>query len=105
MTDPTAGEGASASPETQNPEAAPQVDPVAVLAKEASDLKDRLLRTLAEMENLRRRTEKEVADARTYGVTNFARDILAVADNMERAMKALDDEIRQKSDAGVNALL
>ena len=47
----------------------------------------------------------EVADARTYGVTNFARDILAVADNMERALKALDDEIRDKADAGVKALL
>ena len=78
---------------------------MAALAKEAADLKDRLLRTLAEMENLRRRTEKEVADARIYGVTNFARDILAVADNMERALKALDDEIRAKADAGVKALL
>jgi molecular chaperone GrpE len=106
MTDPTARAdeaGAPAAPETQ--EAAPQLDPVAVLAREAADLKDRLLRTLAEMENLRRRTDKEVADARTYGVTNFARDILAVADNMERALKALDDEIRAKADAGVKALL
>ena len=103
MTDPTAD-----APETA-PETAPQAeaapDPVAVLAKEAADLKDRLLRTLAEMENLRRRTEREVADSRVYAVTNFARDILAVADNMERAMKALDDEIREKADAGVKALL
>ena len=103
MTDPTARADQAGAPETQD--AAPQVDPVAVLAREAADLKDRLLRTLAEMENLRRRTEKEVADARTYGVTNFARDILAVADNMERALKALDDEIRAKADAGVQALL
>jgi molecular chaperone GrpE len=102
MTDPTA-RADEAAPET--PEAAPQVDPVAALAREAADMKDRLLRTLAEMENLRRRTEKEVADARTYGVTSFARDILAVADNMERALKALDDEIRAKADAGVQALL
>ena len=57
------------------------------------------------MENLRRRTEREVADARIYGVTNFARDILGVADNMERAMKALDDELRDKAEAGVKALL
>ena len=102
MTDPTA-RADEAAPETAA--AAPQVDPVAVLAREADDMKDRLLRTLAEMENLRRRTDKEVADARTYGVTNFARDILAVADNMERALKALDDEIRAKADAGVKALL
>jgi molecular chaperone GrpE len=106
MTDTTAG-APDTAPETQEKgqESAAPADPVAVLAKEASDLKDRLLRTLAEMENLRRRTDKEVADARIYGVTNFARDILAVADNMERAMKALDDEIRDKAEAGVKALL
>src|SRR6185369_9617576 len=102
MTDTPNG-AESAAPETAPTETAP--DPMAVLAKEAAELKDRLLRTLAEMENLRRRTEREVADARTYGVTNFARDILAVADNMERALKALDDEIREKADAGVKALL
>jgi len=94
---------AEAAPAAGQAEAAP--DPVGALAKEAADLKDRLLRTLADMENLRRRTDREVADARVYGVTNFARDILAVADNMERAMKALDDEIREKADAGVKALL
>jgi molecular chaperone GrpE len=102
MTDTPNGAEAAA-PETAQAEPAP--DPLARLAKEAADLKDRLLRTLAEMENLRRRTEREVADARAYGVTNFARDILAVADNMERALKALDDEIREKADAGVKALL
>ena len=106
MTDTTAGPNGTEAeaPETAAPgEAAP--DPVAALTKETAELKDRLLRTLADMENLRRRTDREVADARTYGVTNFARDILAVADNMERALKALDDEIRTKADAGVKALL
>jgi molecular chaperone GrpE len=105
MTDPRPDAAAPETPETAEAQAPAAPDPVALLAKEAADLKDRLLRTLAEMENLRRRTEKEVADARTYGVTNFARDILAVADNMERALKALDDEIREKADAGVKALL
>src|SRR3954471_1497562 len=103
MTDTTGANGTEAAHETAQTEAQP--DPVAELSKEAAGLKDRLLRTLAEMENLRRRTEREVADSRVYGVTNFARDILAVADNMERAMKALDDEIREKADAGVKALL
>jgi molecular chaperone GrpE len=87
----------------ESPSAAP--DPIAELAREAAELKDRLLRTLAEMENLRRRTEREVADARVYGVTNFARDIVGVADSMERAMKALDDGLREKADDGVKALL
>src|SRR4051794_7902452 len=106
MTDTTSGTTGveTEAPETAAPDGA-AADPVAALAKETADLKDRLLRTLAEMENLRRRTEREVTDARTYGVTNFARDILAVADNMERALKALDDEIREKAEAGVKALL
>jgi len=102
MTDTPNGAEAAA-PDTAQAETAP--DPVATLTKEVADLKDRLLRTLAEMENLRRRTEREVADARSYGISNFARDILAVADNMERALKALDDELREKADAGVKALL
>src|SRR5438477_9926430 len=99
-----AGEPASEAQEGAAPATDAAGDPAA-LAQEAAELKDRLLRTLAEMENLRRRTEREVADARAYGVTGFARDILAVADNMERALKALDEEIRDKAEAGVKALL
>src|SRR5256714_13875088 len=104
MTDTNSGPNGieAEAPETAA-EAAP--DPVVALTKETADWKDRLWRTLAEMASLRRRTEREVADARAYGVTNFARDILAVADNMERALKALDDEIREKAEAGVKALL
>ena len=108
MTDSTARMDQAGAPDAQNPaDAAPAeaVESTAALAKEAAELKDRVLRTLAEMENLRRRTEKEVADARTYGITAFARDILAVADSMDRALKALDTEIRAKADAGVKALL
>src|SRR5262249_52384117 len=69
------------------------------------DYKDRLLRTLAEMENLRRRTEREVADSRVYAISNFARDILAVGDNMQRALGALDKELREKADGATKALL
>ena len=109
MTDTTA-RGTQAAPDpTDQPATFPAeqaaVDPVVELAREAADLKDRLLRTLADMENLRRRTEREVADARVYAVTNFARDIVGVADSMERAMKALDDGLRAKADEGVKALL
>jgi molecular chaperone GrpE len=78
---------------------------VETLSREAADYKDKLLRTLADMENLRRRTEREGADSRLSGIQNFARDILAVADNMERALGALDKEIREKADAGTKALL
>jgi molecular chaperone GrpE len=78
---------------------------VEALSKESAEYKDRLLRTLAEMENLRRRTEREIADTRLYGISAFARDILAVADNMQRALGALDAELREKADAGTKALL
>lgn len=63
--------------------------------KEVADLKDRLLRTLAEMENLRRRTEREVADTRAYGISNFARDLLGVSDNLRRALEAIGPEMRE----------
>lgn len=81
------------------------LDPVEAKAQEAAALKDKLLRSLAEMENLRRRTEREVADARLYGIASFARDILGVADNMQRAMQALDAELREKADSALKALL
>jgi molecular chaperone GrpE len=75
------------------------------LANEAAELKDRLLRTLAEMENLRRRTEREVAESRAYGVSSLARDILAIADNMARALQTVRAELKEREDAGVKALL
>lgn len=64
---------------------------VAALAKDAAESKDRLLRALAEMENLRRRTDREVADARAYGVTSLARDLIGVADDLRRALDAADE--------------
>jgi molecular chaperone GrpE len=87
------------------PNAAPEPVPSTALDRELADTRDRLLRTLAEMENMRKRTEREVADSRVYGITAFARDILTVADNMHRAMQALDDELRTKADSSVKALL
>jgi molecular chaperone GrpE len=90
---------------TDQPAAAPKPLPSTALDRELADTKDRLLRTLAEMENMRKRTEREVADARVYGITAFARDIANVADNMHRAMQALDDELRAKADEGMKALL
>src|SRR5262249_16256822 len=73
--------------------------------REAAELKDKLLRTLADMENLRKRTEREVADARLYGIAVFARDVLAVADNMHRALEAIGLELRETTDPKVRALI
>jgi molecular chaperone GrpE len=104
MTDQTArAEDAAAPPEGGSPtdqSSAPQGD-----AAVAAELKDRLLRTLAEMENLRKRTEREVTDARLYGTASFARDMLAVADNMRRALDAVSPELRASAEAGVKALI
>ena len=75
-------------------ESAVAAETVQALASEVTELKDRHLRTLADMENLRRRTEREVAEARTYGISGFARDILGVADNLQRALDAIGDEAR-----------
>jgi len=106
MTEKTArAEDAAAPPEatgSANPSAAQQQpDPAAL----AAELKDRLLRTLAEMENLRKRTEREVTDARLYGVASFARDMLGVADNMRRALDAVSPELRASAEPGVKALI
>jgi molecular chaperone GrpE len=78
---------------------------VETLAKENAEHKDRLLRTLAEMENLRKRTEREVSDMRQYGIASFARDVLAVADNMERALGALDAELSETANPALKTLL
>ena len=56
------------------------------LLVENAELRDRLLRTLADMENLRRRTEREKADTARYAITNFARDVLTVGDNLKRTV-------------------
>lgn len=108
MTDTTARPEAAAAdePGTAAPATEEQIaELVAKLTAESTDLKDRLLRTLAEMENLRRRTEREVADARTYGASNFARDVLAVADNIQRALDSFGPELRVGADDSVKALV
>jgi molecular chaperone GrpE len=84
----------------------PQADEaLAAALRESAELKDKVLRTLAEMENLRRRTEREVADARTYGIASFARDVLGIADNMQRALDAAQQELSGSTDPGVKTLL
>ena len=75
------------------------------LVKEAAEARDKMLRTLAEMENLRKRTTREVADARIYGITGFARDVLEIADNLQRALDAVPAEARANADPGLKALI
>ena len=97
----------TAQPETAQPKTAER-DAFAVieaLNAENSQLKDRVLRTLAEMENLRRRTEREVSDAKTYGVTSFARDMLTVVDNLARALEHLPAEARANAEPSIRSMI
>ncbi|MGD9480013.1 nucleotide exchange factor GrpE [Shinella sp. G-2] len=79
-------------------------DPVDALRAENADLRDRYLRLAAEMDNLRRRTERDVKDAKSYSVAGFARDMLAVSDNLRRALDAIPAEAKETGDAGLTAL-
>jgi molecular chaperone GrpE len=83
----------------------PEEGSMEALIKEAADMRDKMLRTLAEMENLRKRTAKEVADARAYGITGFARDVLDIADNLQRALDAVPSETRESADPMLKALI
>jgi molecular chaperone GrpE len=83
----------------------PEEGSVEALAKEAAESRDKMLRTLAEMENLRKRTAREVADARIYGITGFARDVLDIADNLQRALDAVPAETRESADPILKALI
>jgi molecular chaperone GrpE len=114
MTDPNRQNDDAANP-AQGPEPVvskpyimpddPETGSVEAFAKEAAESRDKMLRTLAEMENLRKRTAREVADARTYGITGFARDVLDIADNLQRALDAVPAETRAAADPGLTALI
>jgi molecular chaperone GrpE len=79
-------------------------DPVELLKAENTELRDRYLRLAAEMDNLRRRTERDVKDAKSYSVASFARDMLSVADNLRRTLDALPPETRAEADTGLKTL-
>lgn len=108
-TDEAEAAGESAAPETpwaDGDEAAAaqaEADESAALRADNDRLKDQLLRALAEMENLRQRTARELSDARAYAIANFARDMLNVSDNLRRALDALPED-KGESDATLTAL-
>jgi molecular chaperone GrpE len=114
MTDPNRQNDDPVNP-TQGPEPViskpyimpdePEEGSAEALAKEAAESRDKMLRTLAEMENLRKRTTREVADARAYGISGFARDILDIADNLQRALDAVPAEAKASADPGLKALI
>lgn len=80
-------------------------DEVARLAAENAELRDRALRALADAENLRKRAERDREDQRLYAVTSFARDMLVVADNFQRALNSLSQDARDGLPAQAKAVL
>lgn len=97
MTENDAMENAASETETvsEAPAADGAATRIAALEKEVADAKQAVLYAAAEAQNVRRRAEKEAADARAYAVTAFARDLLSVADNLERGLAAIPAELRE----------
>ncbi|PST27054.1 nucleotide exchange factor GrpE [Mesorhizobium plurifarium] len=99
----TAAEPQAAEKPEADASAAP--DPLELAKAENAELRDKYLRLAAEMDNLRRRTERDVKDAKSYSVAGFARDMLAVSDNLRRALDAIPADAREAGDAGLKALI
>jgi molecular chaperone GrpE len=91
--------------ETVEPGEPHPADVIAALNAENVELKDKLLRALAETENTRRRAERDRADASTYAVTRFAREMLTIADNFARALSHLPPAVREAADPQVQAVI
>lgn len=97
--------GAGPAEPANDPGAPSEEDVLLRLAEENEKLKDQALRLAADMENLRRRTARDVAEARSYSVANFAREMLTVSDNLRRALEAVPAEAQEKADAGFKTLV
>jgi molecular chaperone GrpE len=105
---PGAQDGGAPRPESGEAEAGSVEARLAAAERELADAKDRLLRALAETENVRRRAQREREDAQRYGATGLARDLLNVADNLRRALESApegqaQDELTRTLLAGVAA--
>lgn len=109
-----AGEAAQTADTPQVPEAETEAetespptpeDMIAALEAEKGELQNKLLRAIAEVDNVRKRAAKETADARVFAIERFAGDLLSVSDNLSRAMEALDEETRASLSEGGQSLM
>lgn len=80
-------------------------DRLIAMEAEKAQMKDQLLRTMAEMENVRKRAERKLAEERIYAVEKFARDMLSVSDNLNRALTAMTEDARADLSASGKSLL
>lgn len=83
----------------------PTGEEMAALAAAVDELRDKYLRAVAESDNIRKRAERDVADARAFGIAGFARDMIGVADNLARALEAIDPAARTAAEGTLKALL
>lgn len=83
----------------------PDEDPVALLEAEAASLKDQLLRAMAETENVRRRAQREREDTLKYAAVPVIRDLLGVADNLQRALESVPEELAAENEQVKNLRL
>ena len=88
----------------ENPHAA-EFAVLEALKAEVESLKDQRLRALADVENIRRRSERDRAEASQYAITKFARDMLSIADNFARALAAVPAGVREAADPQLKAVL
>ena len=93
--DPFLDDPEAAAAEDEITEEAVVADETAALRAEIADLKDRVLRALADTENLRKRADRDRRDAELYGATRFARDMLSLHDNLDRALDNVTDAVRE----------
>lgn len=95
----------SAAPEEDEEAVKTPEERIAELAQALAEANDRSLRNLAEMENIRRRAEREKAETLRYGASGLARDLLNVADNLRRALQAVPPELREGDEAAKSFVL
>ena len=95
VAEPATDEGADPEADEQPSALDPKDAEIIALTAERDELKDKLMRALAEAENTRRRAERDRKDAEAYGGTKLARDLLSVHDNMERALEHADEGARE----------
>ena len=98
------GLGAEIDREIDRQDGEAEADRVAELEAQVAELRDKWTRALAEAENVRRRAERDRKDAEAYGGTRLARDVLAVWDNLERALKAADEKLRNEHGAFIEGV-
>jgi molecular chaperone GrpE len=98
-------EAGSAAQDSTGGNGAGTVEEAGALTAAVDELRDKYLRAVAETDNVRKRAERDVSEARAYGIAGFAREVIGVADNLTRALEAIDPTARAAAEGTLKALL